>query len=105
MFIYQEYTRAALIACFQLKIRVAIDILSRGADQSSDASNLRIATIALSGFSFEKGAIWRSQSMAQMQISDPHLRTIFTFLLVAESANYEKILVNTKLFAHKFENI
>lgn len=87
-----------MIACFQLKIRVAIDILSKGADHSSDASNLRMAAIALSGFSFEKGAIWRSQSMAQMQISDPHLRTIFTFLLVAESANYEKILVINTAF-------
>lgn len=84
-----------MIACFQLKIRVAIDILSRGADQSSnDSSNLRMAAIALSGFNFEKGAIWRTQITAQTQINDPHLRTIFTFLSVSESANYEKVLVS-----------
>lgn len=95
---FQEYTRAALIACFQLKIRLAVDILSKGADQSPDigASNLRMAAIALSGFSFEKGAIWRTQcTTAQTQITDPHLRTIFTFLLIAESSIFEKILVIT----------
>lgn len=54
----QEYTRAAMIAVFQLKIRLAIDILSKGADNSLESSNLRMAAIALSGFSFEKSAIW-----------------------------------------------
>lgn len=83
-----------MIACFQLKIRVAIDILSRGADQSNDTSNLRMAAIALSGFNFEKSAIWRTQISAQTQITDPHLRTIFTFLSASESANYEKVLVS-----------
>lgn len=89
----QEYTRAAFIACVHLKIRLAIEILSRGADNSLDTSNLRMAAVALSGFSFEKSAIWRAQcSIAQTQINDPHLRTIFAFLL-PDNGSYEKILV------------
>lgn len=89
----QEYTRAAMIAVFQLKIRLAIDILSKGAD-SLESSNLRLAAIALSGFSFEKSAIWRSQcATAQVQISDPHLRALFAFL-IPENGSYEKVLVS-----------
>lgn len=90
----QEYTRAALIACFHLKIRLAIDILSKGADSSLESSNLRMAAIALSGFSFDKSAIWRSQcATAQTQINDPHLRSIFAFL-IPDSGSYDKVLVN-----------
>lgn len=90
----QEYTRAAMIACFHLKIRLAIDILSKGADNSFESSNLRMAAIALSGFSFDKSAIWRSQCVtAQTQINDPHLRSIFSFL-IPDSGSYDKVLVN-----------
>lgn len=88
-----EYTRAAMIAVFQLKIRLAIDILSKGADNTIESSNLRMAAIALSGFSFEKSAIWRSQcATAQVQISDPHLRALFAFL-TPENGSYDKVLV------------
>lgn len=88
-----EYTRAAMIAVFQLKIRLAIDILSKGAD-SLESSNLRLAAIALSGFSFEKSAIWRSQcATAQVQISDAHLRVLFAFL-IPENGSYDKVLVS-----------
>lgn len=90
----QEYTRAALIACFHLKIRLAIDILSKGADSSHESSNLRMAAIALAGFSFDKSAIWRSQcATAQTQINDPYLRSIFAFL-IPDSGSYDKVLVN-----------
>lgn len=82
-----------MIACFQLKVRLAIDVLSKGAGNSMDASSLRMAAIALSGFSFEKTAIWRSQcAIAQTQISDPHLRAIFAFLGQDPGSN-EKVLV------------
>lgn len=92
-----EYTRAAMIAVFQLKIRLAIDILSKGAD-SLESSNLRLAAIALSGFSFEKSAIWRSQcATAQVQISDPHLRALFAFL-IPENGSYDKVLVSVAVF-------
>lgn len=91
----QEFTRAAMIACFQLKIRLAIDILSKGADNSVESSNLRMAAIALSGFSFEKSAIWRSQcATAQKQISDPHLRAMFAFL-TPDNGSFDKVLVNS----------
>ncbi|XP_031631806.1 GATOR complex protein MIOS [Contarinia nasturtii] len=93
----QEYTRAAMIAVFQLKIRLAIDILSKGADNTLESSNLRMAAIALAGFSFEKSAIWRSQcATAQTQISCPHLRALFAFL-TPENGSYEKVLNENRL--------
>lgn len=83
-----------MIAVFQLKIRLAIDILSKGADNSLESSNLRMAAIALSGFSFEKSGIWRSQcATAQLQISDPHLRALFAFL-IPDNGSYDKVLVS-----------
>lgn len=89
-----------MIAVFNLKIRLAIDILSKGADLL-ESSNLRLAAIALSGFSFEKSAIWRSQcATAQVQISDPHLRALFAFL-IPENGSYDKVLVNIGLFTLK----
>lgn len=92
-----------MIAVFQLKIRLAIDILSKGADNSLESSNLRMAAIALSGFSFEKSAIWRSQcATAQTQLSDPHLRALFAFL-TPENGSYDKVLVRIhKLFPMHF---
>ena len=57
----QEFTRAALIACFHFKVRYAIDILGRCAEQSSDPSSLRIAAIALAGFNGDRTGIWRAQ--------------------------------------------
>lgn len=96
-----EYTRTAMIAVFQLKIRLAIDILSKGAD-SLESSNLRLAAIALSGFSFEKSAIWRSQcATAQVQINDPHLRALFAFL-IPENGSYDKVLVSIGLLNSKY---
>lgn len=83
-----------MIACFQLSVRLAIDVLSKGAGNSTEASSLRMAAIALSGFSFEKSAIWRSQcAIAQAQISDPYLRAMFAFL-APDNGSYEKVLVS-----------
>lgn len=113
----QEFTRAALIACFQLKIRYAIEILGMGAErvityhfsfllclyivdliifypQPQESNNLRMAAIALSGFSFEKNAIWRSQCViTHSQISDPYLRAMFAFL-TPDNDSYESVLVS-----------
>lgn len=51
-----------------------------------------MAAIALSGFSLDKSAIWRTQcSLAQSQIDDPYLRGVFGFL-AADSENYENVL-------------
>lgn len=56
-----------------------------------------MAAIALSGFNFEKSAIWRAQcSTAQTQISDPYLRAIFAFLL-PDNGSFEKVLVSVTL--------
>ncbi|KAG4079310.1 hypothetical protein HA402_008002 [Bradysia odoriphaga] len=75
----KEYTRAALIACFHLKIGYAIEILGLGAERCQD-SNLRMVALALSGLSFEK-SLWRSQCITALsQIVDPHLRALFAFL-------------------------
>lgn len=92
-----------MIACFQLRIRLAIDILSKGAGNSLESSGLRMAAIALSGFSFEKSAIWRSQcATAQTQISDPYLRAMFAFL-TPDNGSHDKVLVSeiiSSIFFH-----
>lgn len=76
----KRFTRAAMIAVFHLRIRLACDILSRGANETDDEkSSFRIAAIALAGFG--TGSIWKAQcSSAQKQIDDFHLRAIFNFL-------------------------
>lgn len=75
----KKYTRAAMLAVYHLRIRMAIEILGRGAnDIDDDKSALRMSAIALAGFS---SGIWKSQcASAQNQIQDPHLRAIFNFL-------------------------
>lgn len=75
----KKFTRAAMLAVFHLRIRMAIDILGRGAnDSDDDKSSLRMSAIALAGFS---SGIWKTQcAAAQRQINDPHLRAIFNFL-------------------------
>jgi WD repeat-containing protein mio len=76
----KKYTRAAMLAVFHLRIRMAIDILGRGANDIDDEkSSLRISAIGLAGFS--SAGIWKTQcAQAQQQIQDPHLRAIFNFL-------------------------
>lgn len=89
----QEYTRAAMLAAFHLKIRYAIEILGRGAEKVNDPSSLRIAAIALSGFNQDKNGIWRSQcTIAHDQIQDPYLRAMFAFL-TPDNDSYETVLV------------
>lgn len=75
----KKFTRAAMLAVFHLRIRMAIDILGRGAnDVDDEKSSLRMSAIALAGFST---GIWKSQcAAAQKQIQDPHLRAVFNFL-------------------------
>lgn len=87
-----------MIACFQLKIRLAIDVLLRGAERNTlpqwDRSNLSMAALALSGLCFEKSAMWRSQcSIAHSQITDSHLRAIFAFLTPDNDHSYDTVLV------------
>ncbi|XP_053676082.1 GATOR complex protein MIOS [Anopheles nili] len=94
----REYTRAALLACFHFRVRLAIDILGRGADQASDPSSLlRVAAIALSGFSAERSELWRKQcGAARTQIDDPHLRCMFSFL-AHEKEGFETVTNETQI--------
>lgn len=94
-----------MIACFQLKIRLAIDVLLRGAERNTlpqcDRSNLSMAALALSGLSFEKSAMWRSQcSIAHSQITDSHLRAIFAFLTPDNDHSYDTVLVSFSFIAY-----
>jgi WD repeat-containing protein mio len=76
----KKFTRAAMMAVFHLRIRLACDLLGHGANEIEDEKNsFRISAIALAGFG--TGSIWKTQcSAAQKQIEDPHLRAIFSFL-------------------------
>lgn len=91
-----ERTKAAFIATVHLRIRYAIEVLGNGAVAKSPETNTyRMAAIALSGFSLDKSAIWRTQcSLAQSQIDDPYLRGIFGFL-AADTENYDHVLNET----------
>lgn len=88
-----EHTRASMLACFNLRVRYAIEILGRGANENDEKQNeLRMSAIALSGFNLDKTGIWRSQcSTAYQQICDPHLRAIFSFL-ASESDGFDNVL-------------
>uniref|UniRef100_A0A8D7ZYA5 WD repeat-containing protein mio n=1 Tax=Culex pipiens TaxID=7175 RepID=A0A8D7ZYA5_CULPI len=94
----KEFTRAALITCFHFKIKQAIDILGRGAEQSADPSSLlRVAAIALSGFSAERSGLWRKQcGAARTQIDDPYLRCMFSFL-AHEKDGFETVTNETEI--------
>lgn len=60
-----------------------------------DSNMMRMAAIALSGFSLDKNAaIWRSQcGLAHKQIDDPYLRVTFAFL-APDAENYDNVLVS-----------
>lgn len=89
----QAYSRAAAIAVFALKIRLAIDILNRGAEKL-DNNNLNIVAMALAGFTDDKNSMWRQLCFnTKAQLNDPYLRSMFSFL-TAENYNYEHVLVS-----------
>ncbi|XP_030384067.1 GATOR complex protein MIOS [Scaptodrosophila lebanonensis] len=90
---HKEFSRAAMICVFHLKIFYACNILSTAADSMRDPSMYRITAIALSSFNADRcSSTWRNQrSSANMQIKDPHLRAIFSFLTM-EKDNFEAVL-------------
>lgn len=91
----EAHTRAAAIAVFNLKIKLAIDILSKGADLSPQGNVLNIVAMALAGFSDDKNSMWRRFCPAlKAKLKDPYLRAIFSFL-TAENYNYDIVLVST----------
>ncbi|XP_018335553.1 GATOR complex protein MIOS [Agrilus planipennis] len=86
------FSRAAAIAVFNLKIKQALEILSRGAESSFEHSNLNIVAMALAGFSDDKNSVWKQISAGtRAQIGDPYLRAMFAFL-TAENYNYDAVL-------------
>ncbi|XP_046677879.1 GATOR complex protein MIOS-like [Homalodisca vitripennis] len=82
--------RAAAIAVFNLRLRLAIEILTRGAQTYNDI--LTIVAMALSGFTDSRSSMWRELCMSQRaQISNPYLRAMFAFLTL-EGDNYDTVL-------------
>lgn len=87
------YPRAAAISVFNLGLRQAIEILNRGADKMSLATNLNIVAMALSGFSEDRNSMWRELCLkSRSQLTDPYLRATFAFL-TADNDSYENVLV------------
>lgn len=98
------YTRAAAIAVFNLKIRLAIDILSRNADQTVHGANLNVVAMALAGFSDDKNSLWKHFcSSPKAKLTDPYLKAMFAFL-TAENGCYDGVLVSKKYFSTSFKN-
>ncbi|XP_046467941.1 GATOR2 complex protein MIOS [Neodiprion pinetum] len=86
------YPRAAAISVFNLGLRQAIEILNRGADKMSLATNLNIVAMALSGFSEDRNSMWRELCLkSRSQLTDPYLRATFAFL-TADNDSYENVL-------------
>lgn len=90
------FSRAAAIAVFNLKIRLAIDILNRGAEKV-DSNNLNVVAMALAGFTDDKNSMWRQLCYnTKAQLTDPYLRAMFSFL-TADNYNYDHVLVSIHL--------
>ncbi|XP_044266200.1 GATOR complex protein MIOS-B [Tribolium madens] len=86
------YTRAAAIAVFSLKIRLAIEILSRAPETLVFGLGLNVVAMALAGFTDDKNSVWKQFcSTAKQKLSDPYLKVIFSFL-TAENYNFESVL-------------
>lgn len=89
----RAYTRAAAIAVFNLKIRLAIEILSR-ASENHQNNALNIVAMALAGFSDDKNSVWKQFCQSNKhKLTDPYLKIMFAFLS-ADNFNYDTILVH-----------
>ncbi|XP_046390377.1 GATOR complex protein MIOS-B [Ischnura elegans] len=101
-----SHTRVAAIAIFNLRIRLAIQVLNGGASAAAasaaamnnpraailEGNNLNIVAMALSGYTGDKNSIWRELCLvSRNQLLDPYLRAIFAFL-TADGDNYESVL-------------
>lgn len=96
-----QYTRAAAVLIFGGgKIKKAINTLKMAAEAGKDKSiniNLSAIALALSGYTKEADSLWREMCKTILvQLSDPYLRAIFTFL-TTDSDRYSEILEDTKL--------
>lgn len=90
----KQFLKAAAIACFHLKLKLAVDILTKSIDDDDDidVSVLRIAAIAISNYHPDKHL---NSSAIHNQIKDPYLKAIFSFLNA--DTNFDEILTDQKL--------
>ncbi|XP_054158947.1 GATOR complex protein MIOS-B-like [Oppia nitens] len=92
-----QFTRAAAVLIFGGgKIKKAINTLKMGAEVGKDKSFNAIA-LALSGYTRDRNSLWCEMCHSiQVQLSDPYLRAIFTFL-TTDSETYSEILYKDSL--------
>ncbi|XP_074659239.1 uncharacterized protein LOC141911993 [Tubulanus polymorphus] len=91
----KQYERAAAIALFNLKLRMAIDVLKKGSthNKKDGSINLSIVAMALSGYTDDKDALWREMcGTMTTQLMSPYIRAMFAFL-TNESDNYKDVLI------------
>ncbi|CAL1286700.1 unnamed protein product [Larinioides sclopetarius] len=89
-----QFSRAATIAVFNVELRKAIRILSKGATSRSyrGSADLNAIAMGLAGYTQEKTALWREvSSNLKSNLVDPYLRAMFAFL-TSEDDNFEEIL-------------
>lgn len=86
-----EYTKAALIACFHLKLKQAVEVLTRSGD-----SVHRITAIAIGSFNSDRNFLRSDMTNLYADITDPYLRAIFAFLSQVDD-HWEGILKEKKL--------
>lgn len=91
-----QFTRAAMMAVFNLNVRRAIQSLTTGAaaplDQGGDLSYYTVA-MALAGFN-DKSSLWKETCRGLCkQLTDCHLKAIFAFL-TCDNNDYSEILVS-----------
>ncbi|KAL4222251.1 hypothetical protein ACF0H5_018288 [Mactra antiquata] len=100
--VYQnlEYERAAAIALFNLKIGTAVQILSSEAAVKQNPVLTTVA-MALSGFTEERNALWRTTCRNLRQtLEHPYLRAMFGFL-ASEKDAYDEVLNDDPCMAVK----
>ncbi|GBP16081.1 GATOR complex protein MIOS [Eumeta japonica] len=81
-----QWGRAAAVAAFHLRLRTALDILSRAPDPQ-----MRMVALAVAGLSEER--VWReTAATAAPSLPDPYLRALFAFLsaIVATASHHHQ---------------
>lgn len=86
-----EYTKAALIACFHLKLKQAVEVLTRSGDNV-----LLITAIAIGSFNSDRNFLRSDMTTLYADITDPYLRAIFAFLSQVDD-HWDGILREKKL--------
>ncbi|XP_060067051.1 GATOR complex protein MIOS-A-like [Ylistrum balloti] len=88
-----EYTKAAAVALFNLKMGKSIQILSRTAAKQG-YENLSAVAMAIAGYTEEQQTMWRRTCGSLLQtVHDPYLRAMFCFL-ASDKENYDEILAD-----------